>query len=322
MKQQVGRFLGAVALMLLVAAAFYPIAKPAPTSSQPMPTVPAIDLSGYSPDAPGRPVNLLFIHHSVGGQLMADQGPHVRGSKTEIYPTHPNGGGLRRQLEADGYQVHEASYSSVVGEKTDLFDWLPKFRTQMGRVLATRHQDELLEQGSNQVVMFKSCFPNSFFRPDKTRSGTPAGPVLTLSNAQATLLAVRTELAKHPETLFVYFTAPPLRAHDTREPLFKYVAKRLLGRETDDVEQLNAAATARAFNDWVKSRDGWLKGYAGRNIVVFDYYDVLTGHQSNFLLYPSNGGRDDHPSAQGQRIAASEFVPFLNRAVRYAGIVD
>ncbi len=143
-----------------------------------------------------------------------------------------------------------------------------------------------------------------------------------MANAKATLLAVRDELAKHPETLFVYFTAPPLRARETREPLYKYAAKKLLGRQTSDVEQITAADGARAFDNWVRSPDGWLKGYPLKNIVAFDYYDLLTGGDSNFLRDPSAGGKDDHPASAIQQRAAAAFVPFLNRAVRYAGVVS
>lgn len=304
-------WLAPLVLLALAAAAAYPVVRPAPMNATPAPalSVPSgIDLSSYSDAPPERPVNLVFLHHSVGEQLLADEG------------AHPNAGGLRRQLEANHYAVNEASYGSAVGEKTDLFDWLPKFRTQMDRILRTRQQDQLLDTGRNQIVMFKSCFPNSFFRPDKTHVGNPDGPVLTLSSAQATMLAMRDELSRQPDTLFIYVTAPPLRAHETREPLWKFIAKKILGRETNDVEQVNAANNARAFNNWVKSPEGWLKGYPGRNIVVFDYYDLLTGGESNFLKYPSGGGKDDHPSAVGQHLAAAQLVPFINRAVRYAGI--
>jgi hypothetical protein len=307
-------------------AGLYPVTKPAPTDSQTMLTgSSSANLSAYPDAVPDKAINLLFIHHSVGGQLLADTGAALTSAedRLSIHRIHPNGGGLRAQLQQRHYVVHEASYSSVIGENTDLFDWLPKFRSEMPRILGTAHQDQLLGEGKNQVVLFKSCFPNSAFKTDRPGVGNPAGPVLTLSNAKATLSAVRDELARQPDVLFVYLTAPPLRAHETSEPLWKYAVKRILGRATSDVEQIEAAADARAFNNWVTSPEGWLKGYAGRNIVVFDYYDVLTGGgASNFLKFPSAGGKDDHPSAEGQHIAATRLVAFLNRAVRYAGVVN
>src|SRR5688572_8909325 len=79
--------------------------------------------------SPARPLSLLFIHHSVGGQLLADpgQGPGQ----------NSRGGGLRRLLEGANYRVHTATYKSELGQHTDLFDWQPKFEQQMSAVLTT-----------------------------------------------------------------------------------------------------------------------------------------------------------------------------------------
>jgi hypothetical protein len=267
-------------------------------------------------------LNLLFIHHSVGGQLLADPGEQeaTPDARRSLHRIHPNGGGLRSLLAAQGYRVNEASYGSVVGQKTDLFDWLPKFRDSMPQVLATRHQDERLERGTNHIVMFKSCYPNNAFKPATGAVGDACGPVLTLANAKATLAALRDVLAAQPRTLFVYVTAPPLRA-DVREPRWKSLAKLLLRRPTRAQEQATAAAIAREFNHWVLSPTGWLAGYEQRNIVVFDYFGLLTGDEgSNFLQYASNGGTDNHPHAQAQATAAAQLVPFLNSAVRYASV--
>ena len=46
------------------------------------------------------------------------------------------------------------------------------------------------------------------------------------------------------------------------------------------------------------------------------------GRRSDLLVYPTNDGLDSHPSSEGQRRAAEAFVPFLNRAVRRAGLVE
>lgn len=74
---------------------------------------------------------------------------------------------------------------------------------------------------------------------------------------------------------------------------------------------------ARDFNNWLSGSEGWLKGYGGRNVVVFNYYDVLTdGGASNFSRYPTGDGSDSHPSREGNEKAAKAFVPFLNQAVR------
>jgi hypothetical protein len=284
---------------------------------------PTMDLSQFDDDAPGLPIRLLFIHHSVGGTLMADRGP-IAGEQAPqwIAESHPNGGGLRSLLTEAGYQVHEASYGSRLGENTDLFDWLPKFRDSMDDILRIDNQDQTLPDGqTNQVVMFKSCFPNSFFVGEGEAPGNPDGPELTLANAQAMMNALREQLAAHPEVLFVYVTAPPM-APPYAQPLWKYLVKRILGSGVSAEDLRRSHDIARQFNNWVRSPEGWLNGYPHHNIVVFDFFDVLTDHgQSNMLRYPTGGGSDSHPATEGTQAAAREFMPLINRAVRYAGLI-
>lgn len=285
---------------------------------------PAMDLAGFSDEPPGVPLRLLFVHHSVGGALLADRG-EVSGelaSTTTIWDAHPDGGGLRRLLDQAGYTVHEASYGSRLGESTDLFHWLPKVRDHMDDLVRTDLQDRPHEDGgTNQIVVLKSCFPNSDFVGEGEEPGNPDGPELTYWNARATLSALLEHFAARPDVLFVYVTAPPLTApHD--QPFWRWAAKALLGRQVGAAEQRRRAAIARRFNNWVRAPDGWLADYSSRNVVVFDYYDVLTGYgASNLSRYPTRGGVDPHPNAGGNAMAAADFVPLLNRAVRRAGLV-
>ena len=82
-----------------------------------------------------------------------------------------------------------------------------------------------------------------------------------------------------------------------------------------------SARLAREFNNWLKGQDGWLNGSKLTNVVVFDYYDILTDHGvSDLSAYPTGNGDDSHPSCEGNEKAAEAFVPFLNRAVRRAGL--
>ena len=187
----------------------------------------------------------------------------------------------------------------------------------MDDILACRHQDERLEPGVwNQIVVFKSCFPNNCFKCEGVPPGDPRGPDLTVSNARAAYGALLEEFRKRPRVLFICVTPPPMAFKPTSERLWKRFARQLLGRGHPGIR---SAALAREFNQWLKSPEGWLKDYPLANAAVFDYYDLLTDQgKTNFSAYPTGGGSDSHPSMQGNQKAAKAFVPFLNRAVRRA----
>lgn len=276
-----------------------------------------LDLSGFAATPLAKPLDLLFIHHSCGGELLATPGPED--GTNCILRSHPNGGGLRTLLEQSSYLIHEASYGSRLGQQTDLFDWLPKFRSQMDQILSCDLQDNLYANGRrNQIVVFKSCFPNNLFRSEGVAPGDPTGPELTVWNAKATYTALLDEFRKSPNVLFVCVTAPPLAPKAPPQPLWKQLVKKVLGRPNSLPV---SAPLARQFNNWLSSTDGWLKNYTLKNVLVFDYYDILTGHgRSNLSIYPTGNGFDSHPSSAGNTDAANALVPFLNRAVRRAGL--
>jgi hypothetical protein len=275
------------------------------------------DLSGFAATPPSKPLDLLFIHHSCGGQLLA--APGTEEGTNCILRTHPNGGSLRSLLEQNSYRVHEASYGSRLGQQTDVFDWLPKFRSQMDQILSCDLQDNSYTNGCrNQIVVFKSCFPNNLFQSEGVAPGNPTCPELTVWNAKAVYTALLDEFRKSPSVLFVCLTAPPLAPKAQPQPLWKQLAKKLLRRPNT---LALSARLARQFNSWLSSTDGWLKNYTLNNVVVFDYYDTLTGHgRSNFSVYATGNGFDSHPSSAGNSEAANALVPLLNRAVRRAGL--
>lgn len=295
---------------------------PAPAASA-APKATPMDLSSFSDQKPDKPLRLLFIHHSCGGQMFAPAGEEKEVARC-IYVSHPNGGGARKLLEAQGYEVHEASYGSEIGEATDLFDWLPKFKNKGDKLLGVDQNDRFFTDGRvNQIVVFKSCYPNSDFVGEGVAPGNPAGPELTYWNARATLSALLPELQKHPEVLYVYMTAPPRAPKVDKERAYKAVLKAILGKPSAKDVHAEQAALARKFNTWVVAKDGWLKDYPLKNLVVFDHYDLLTDKgASNLSRYATEDGWDSHPSRDGNTKAAAEFVPFVNRAVRRAGLAQ
>jgi len=159
--------------------------------------------------------------------------------------------------------------------------------------------------GENEIVMFKSCFPNSELYGNPT--DPPAAEIneqMTVANFKAVYNNILTYFATRQDKLFIVVTAPPLMASNTSP---------------------ERAANARAFNNWLLNE--WLKNYPHKNVAVFDFYNVLTGENnhhrwangqiehlipigsSNYAFYPSG---DDHPNAAGGQKATNEFVPLLN----------
>jgi hypothetical protein len=255
---------------------------------------------------------LLFIHHSCGGQLMADKGTRKGGESGSgercIYESHHNGGGLRTLLTANGYDVHELSYESVLGADTDIRHWRAKFAQNMDAILGTDHQDRRYEGGvTNDIVAFKSCYPNNDFTGAGAEPGNPDSDALTVANAKAAYKALLPHFRAEPEVLFVAFTAPP-RAEPKQG--IKDRLKGALGSGETPADH------ARVFNTWLADREnGWLAGYDLPNVVVFDYYDILTAGEGNWSAYPTGGGRDSHPSSKGNALAAEAFLPFIEAAV-------
>ncbi len=254
--------------------------------------------------------NLLFIHHSCGGTLLADPGPQSGGQKGSgnrcIYGAHPNGGGLRSLLEENSYQVNELSYESRLGEDTDIQHWRKKFSDHMDELLQIKNQDETLPEGqSNSIVVFKSCYPNNDYVGLGTDPGDPDSDLRTVANSKAAYNSLLPLFKQNPEVLFVAFTAPP-RAKP--KPVgFKEKVLALFRKNPKDAD------FARVFNSWLANREnGWLKEYDLPNVVVFDYYDILTGNgESNWSRFPTQNGFDSHPNEEGNQIAARAFLSLL-----------
>ena len=274
------------------------------------------------PNPPASPVKLIFIHHSTGGNWLADP------ANNEL------GGGLGQALMENNYFVSATNYGwgpDGIGDRTDIINW-PEWFTGPNRetILTALYTEDgqnvgdfgdwprLAENpgGENQIVLFKSCFPNS------NLGGSPSDPPaaapnedMTVANAKAVYNNLLTYFTTRQDKLFIVITAPPLADF-----------------ETDTA----SAANARAFNNWLVN--DWLGGYTYANVAVFDFYNVLTSGPSasrndvgqaagnhhrwweeaiqhlqtmdnNFLVYPSG---DSHPSRAGNEKAAAEFVPLLN----------
>ncbi|MGV8040061.1 MAG: PKD domain-containing protein [Thermoanaerobaculaceae bacterium] len=308
-----------VLLVVLSLAAAAPLAAEVPVEPQ--------AVLALNPNPPASPVRLVFIHHSTGEAWLGD-----------------DHGGLGQALLNNNYFVADTNYGwsvggDTIGDRTDIGHWWEWFAgptrdAVMAALYAQTEQNcgytrmDPAPAGTNQIVMLKSCFPNSNLggEPDDPPT-TGSNPLRTqdaysehhtVANAKGIYNDILPYFAAHQEKLFVVITAPPLRDEDTSP---------------------EAAANARAFNDWLVN--DWLDGYPHHNVFVFDFFTVLTtnggnantndlgrttgnhhryrggaiehitNQGSNYCAYPTG---DSHPSAAGDLKATGEYVPLLNIA--------
>ena len=241
-------------------------------------------------------VKLIFIHHSTGENWLAD-----------------GYGNLGLALAENNYYVSDTNYGwgpNGIGDRTDIPDWEEWFRsgdTETYMRALFNEEDQHADYtrtasdpgGENQIIMFKSCFPNSDLEGSPNDLPSSDG-WLSVGHAKYVYNEILNYFGQHPEKLFVVITAPPLSDRSN-------------------------AANARAFNLWLMN--DWLdeNEYAYNNVAVFDFYNILTGkdahhtfengqevHQAaskDTLAYPSG---DDHPSKKGSQKATDEFIPLLN----------
>jgi len=301
-------------------------------SSKPIPkkTIATPTIYKYSESPPDSLVRILFIHHSTGGNWLADRGPEEllpgveRGSN--IYLKHENGGGLRNTLASVvtdsgqlAYEIHEVGRKSIIGSETNVCHWYSKFTSLFDQedstkvdMLNVEIQDSINPESQNEIVMFKSCYPASDLEPDGPTANPLADPEKTIGNYKAVYNALlndvfRVERKAENRALFVVVTAPP--------------------RANDDCN-VKQAAVAREFNNWLRTE--WLAD-VDTNVVVFDYFNINTGGIGNDLdgswqqgtvnysAYLTGG--DSHPNYMAQAVATKEYLRFINLAYnRWKGI--
>jgi len=281
-------------------------------------------IAADNPNPPANPVKLIFLHHSTGQNWLNDQW-----------------GGLGIALRDNNYYVSDTNYGwgpEAIGDKTDIGQfWLwfrgPNSSAIMDNVYTENGQycnySRIANEpsGTNTIVMFKSCFPNSAIQGSvndpvpnieaNLLKGESAGSDShTIANAKGIYVDILKYFISHPEKLFILITAPPL-------------------------SDATYSGNARVLNQWLMTE--WLKDYTLKNVFVFDFFNVLTtnggstdisdanaetgNHHrwhnnqiqylfdgvSNTSKYASGGG-DDHPNETGSLKATIEYLPLLNIA--------
>ncbi len=278
-------------VLLLVSAILITAAVPLPRAQSPAPLPQTADSN-----PPLDIVKLIFIHHSTGENWLTD-----------------GYGNLGETLAENNYFVSDTNYGwgpNGIGDRTNIPDWLEWFRSDSTGTYfqalvneSGQHADNTRTLadpgGENQIILFKSCFPNSDLEGNPQDDPTPEG-WLSVGHAKYVYNQILDFFKDHPDKLFIVITAPPL---------------------SDSTN----ASNARAFNQWLVN--DWLleNDYPYHNVAVFDFYNVLTGTEGHHtfqvgaeyhqvanrdtLHYPSG---DDHPSKKGSQKATEEFIPLLN----------
>ena len=281
-------------------------------------------LEDLNPEPPSSPVRLIFIHHSTGENWLSDEN-----------------GGLGIALRDNNYHVSDTNYGwgpDQIGDRTDIGNWWEWFRgpgssTYLNALYSEGDQHCSYSRlagappGENDVVMFKSCFPNSALQgnPNDPVPSIESNPLRgeatgsqyhTVANAKGIYIDLLNYFRTRQDKLFIVITAPPLS-----DPAY--------------------ADNARAFNQWLVN--DWLIGYPHKNVFIFDFYNVLTSNggnrntndlgretgnhhrwRNNTIQHKTDGGSnvsaysssfsDDHPSRAGNLKATGEFVSLLNIA--------
>jgi hypothetical protein len=298
---------------------------------------------------PSTPVRLIFIHHSVG--------------ENWLNPDLESGGALLTALNSNWYFVSDTYYDwepmdpdlgNYIGSHTDIGNWfnwflgpyhdnnLAALYTQTGIFTNSSWLNAIPNPGpggQNQIILFKSCFPNSAVLsgnpgdPPRLSSSINPNPIwgkstgevtseqdlYSVSNVKGMYRDLLGYFATRQDKLFILITPPPV--HPDNESI------------------AGSSDRARAINTWLIHH--WLDNYPYHNVAVFDFFNVLTSNggdvythdleaaggnhhrlvngqvqhviqvNNNYSAYPSG---DSHPTAAGSQKATGEFVPLLNVA--------
>jgi hypothetical protein len=231
-------------------------------------------------ESDGSYANVIFLHHSTGRALI-DEGD-VRPLLTERgYRFWDHDYNQRGLVRPDGTPTG-ASYHipGSRGRGNTNVDGLAKLFSQPLTDPPSNAFSRLLQ---HEVIIVKSCFPNSAIKDDKMGA-----------QFQSWYLLMRDAMDQHPDRIFIIVTSPPLHP---------------LATNADE------ARRARAIANWLKS-DDYLAGHS--NVFVFDFFNSLADPSTNTLraeYQVSPDERNSHPNPLANESIGPLFVDFIDEAV-------
>jgi len=278
----------------------------------------------YNANLPKKTVKLVFAHHSCGSNWLAD-----------------DNGKLGIALAKNNYYVSDTNYGwgpEKIGDQTDIGHWWSWFRGEKSKVYMDalyteneKHGDDdycrlsEIPPGENEVILFKSCYPNSNLK------GSPSDPIPPISENPLRGLPSRSEHHTVSNAMGIYIDL--LEYFKTRQD------KLFITVTAPPVMNIQWSENTRLFNNWLVYE--WLKDYPYKNVAVYDLYNVLTsnggspqindlglesgnhhyfkdgtirhiiGEKCDTNKYPV-GEKDNHPDAAGNLKATGEFIDILN----------
>jgi hypothetical protein len=241
-------------------------------------TLAVLDRRSVASYRQGKYTNIIFLHHSVGHNLI-EQGV-VREAFTKVgysfFDHDYNWPGLTDPSGKEkGYNYN------VPGDNTDI-DGLARIFSQHVYPLPINTLSGLLQ---HEVIIFKSCFPNNDITGDEQ-----------LAQNKAMYLGLRTVMDKHPDKIFIVVTTPPLNPAETNS---------------------ETAARARVMADWLQS-DEFLLGHPNVFTFDFYSYladDQPGSPEFNMLRKEYQDGTDSHPNRLANETIGSEFVQFVIQSI-------
>ena len=279
---------------------------------------------------PSQPLNdkVIFLHHSTGGQLLAD-----------------NYGGLGKDLNDAGYFLSDicfewdAPQNANIGDYMDIGNWFTWFADETIQGNGKARRDNIMEavyteydrdsynsanfgsytrniaqpQGENSIIIFKSCWSSG----DIANSGSSSirgldhyQATYTIANCKDIYNAILPYFKAHADKMFIVFTTPPR-----------------------PIEEGNTNST---YADNLRTLDMWMledwlteNNWKDKNVYVFDYHNILTGVNNhhrvvngveehtiasgsgNYLIPSYHSSGDEHPNATAQQKVADEFMSLL-----------
>jgi len=217
---------------------------------------------------------VLFIHRSVGQNLLRDG---------HVYELIEQAG---QPFALSDYNHNNDTLTDSAGKQTKLGFHFPgdnthpeDFAALFSENVAPEHQPILDMAMGYDVIVLKSCYPNSNIKSDEQ-----------LKVVQQAYQSIAEFFGRRPDKQLIILTSPPLIPFLTKPA---------------------AASRARQLTNWLAGEN------LGPNVHVFNFFDLLAApegeKQANMLRrsYRRWLPFDSHPNAKASKLIAPQFISYI-----------